>query len=223
MMTDHVNKVLKDIKRVYPDYDPKQGYELAGFVWFQGWNDMTDRDTYPNRASPGGYGKYTQVLAPFIRDVRKDLKAPKMPFVIGVIGVQGDLRYMDKRYIPIHTNFRNAMAAIGDVPEFKGNVKIVRTADYWDHELEGLRARNNKVGDKVWKFEKELKKNNDLTQQQKKQAVKEFRVAQQADVFTAKELEIMQKGASNFDFHYMGCGKVLARIGKAFADALAAP
>ena len=29
-MVDHVNRVLKDIKRVYPDYDEKQGYEVAG-------------------------------------------------------------------------------------------------------------------------------------------------------------------------------------------------
>ena len=40
LMIDHVKKVLADPKRVVPDYDPKQGYEIAGFVWFQGWNDM---------------------------------------------------------------------------------------------------------------------------------------------------------------------------------------
>ena len=38
-MIEHVRKVLADIKRVVPEYDPKQGYELAGFVWFQGFND----------------------------------------------------------------------------------------------------------------------------------------------------------------------------------------
>jgi hypothetical protein len=39
-MIEHVRKVLVDIKRVVPEYDPKQGYELAGFVWFQGFNDL---------------------------------------------------------------------------------------------------------------------------------------------------------------------------------------
>lgn len=34
LMMEHVKKVLGDIKRVVPGYDPKQGYELAGFVWF---------------------------------------------------------------------------------------------------------------------------------------------------------------------------------------------
>jgi len=36
-MIEHVRKVLADINRVVPEYDPKQSYELAGFVWFQGF------------------------------------------------------------------------------------------------------------------------------------------------------------------------------------------
>ena len=36
LMVEHVEKVLHDIKRVVPDYDAAQGYEIAGFVWLQG-------------------------------------------------------------------------------------------------------------------------------------------------------------------------------------------
>ena len=43
----------------------------------------------PNRREPDGYAKYSEWMADFIRDVRKDLGAPKMPFVIGVMGVGG--------------------------------------------------------------------------------------------------------------------------------------
>ena len=89
-MIEHVQKVLKDINRIVPDYYPKQGYELAGFVWFQGFNDMIDDSTYNNRMKPGGYDEYGELLCHFIRDVRKDLKAPKMPFVIGVMGIGGE-------------------------------------------------------------------------------------------------------------------------------------
>lgn len=32
---------------------------------------------------------YSTLLAQFIRDVRKDFSAPKLPFVIGVLGVGG--------------------------------------------------------------------------------------------------------------------------------------
>ncbi len=70
---DYVNKVLADVKQVYPDYDPNRGHKLAGIVWFQGWNDMVDRGVYPSRDKPGGYDRYSEVLTHFIRDVRKDL------------------------------------------------------------------------------------------------------------------------------------------------------
>ena len=78
-MIEHVQKVLKDIKRVVPDYDPKQGYELAGFVWFQGFNDLVDSWTYPEQNKPGGYDQYAELLGHLIRDVRKDLSARKCP------------------------------------------------------------------------------------------------------------------------------------------------
>ena len=50
LMLKHVKHVLSDIGRVVPDYDPEQGYEIAGFVWFQGFNDMVSRDVYPELA-----------------------------------------------------------------------------------------------------------------------------------------------------------------------------
>ena len=37
------------LARAMAGYDAAQGYELAGFAWFQGWNDMVDGGTYPNQ------------------------------------------------------------------------------------------------------------------------------------------------------------------------------
>ena len=121
MMIEHVKRVLADPKRVCPEYDEKAGFELAGFVWLQGFNDLVDGRTYPNE----NYDEYSRLLAHFIRDVRKDLSAPKMPFVIGVLGVDGEK----------NVNFRKAMAAPADMPEFKGNVVAVDTAPFWDHDI----------------------------------------------------------------------------------------
>ena len=93
LMMEHVRRVLGDIKRVCPAYDEKQGFEIAGFVWLQGWNDMVNRDVYPipkPRSKEPRYADYSRWMADFIRDVRKDLKAPKMPFVIGVMGIGGN-------------------------------------------------------------------------------------------------------------------------------------
>lgn len=132
-MIDHVKKVLADVKQVYPNYDPAEGYELAGFVWFQGWNDMCDGHTYPNRDKPGGYDMYSRLLTQFIRDVRQDLRAPEMPFVIGVMGVHGEQEKPNY--------FRQAMAAPAALPEFKGNVAAVATAPFWDEKLVAASAK----------------------------------------------------------------------------------
>jgi len=108
-----------------PEYDPKQGYELAGFVWFQGFNDMVSGWTYDKSKQPGGYDLYAQLLAQFIRDMRKDLSAPKLPFVIGVIGIGGEKE--DKKPGGMQY-FRQAMAAPSLLPEFKGNGKAFAEA-----------------------------------------------------------------------------------------------
>ena len=147
LMTEHVKKVLADIQRVYPDYDTGQGYELAGFVWFQGWNDMVDSGTYPNRSEPDGYAKYSEWMEDFIRDVRKDLGTPKMPFVIGVMGVGGVIHEdYNPRERVIHSNFRAAMAAPAEMPEFKGSVAAVQTAPFWDEPLSAILRKQKKAG-----------------------------------------------------------------------------
>jgi alpha-galactosidase len=128
MMVDHVKKVLADPGRVCPAYDEKAGYELAGFVWLQGFNDLVDGQTYPN----GNYDEYSRLLSHFIRDVRKDLSAPKLPFVIGVLGVGGESE---------NEAFRRAMAAPADMPEFKGNVIAVPTAPFWDYDIAAAEPR----------------------------------------------------------------------------------
>jgi hypothetical protein len=32
-------------------------YDMAGFLWFQGWNDLCADWTYNNRMKPGGYDR----------------------------------------------------------------------------------------------------------------------------------------------------------------------
>ncbi len=132
LMSDHVKEVLSDIGKVCPVYDPEHGYELAGFIWFQGWNDMCDGGVYPDRNKPGGYDMYSRLLAQFIDDVRKEFSAPAMPFVIGVMGVGG---VKDKQV------FRQAMAAPAALPELRDNVTAVETAPFWDEALVAASAK----------------------------------------------------------------------------------
>ncbi len=212
LMMDHVKAVLSDPKKAHPGYDAKEGVELAGIVWFQGWNDMVAQDVYPKRDQPGGYDDYSKVLAHFIRDVRKDLNAPKLPFVIGVMGAGGPTKdYKDgqKRYAGVHQNFRDAMAAPAKLPEFKGNVTAVLTEKYWDPELDEVAEKKNLVNAKA----KELKAAG-LSKEESEKQLEEFT----KKTLTPRDLELL-KGITNADYHYKGSAKVMAQIGKAFAEA----
>ncbi|MEI7729892.1 MAG: sialate O-acetylesterase [Verrucomicrobiota bacterium] len=216
LMVEHVKKVLADIKRVVPGYDAAQGYELAGFVWFQGWNDLVDSGTYPNRDKPGGYDAYSTAMAHFIRDVRKDLNAPKLPFVIGVLGVGGPTAEYgpdQQRYKATHQNFRDAMAAPAQLPEFKGNVVAVRTEKYWDLELTAAKARENEIKQRA----KKLATAGKLKPADEKAALEKLRLAG----LTERERQVLEKGISNLEFHYLGSAKILGGIGKGLAEAMA--
>lgn len=215
LMLEQVKKVLADPGRIVPDYDSAQGYELAGFVWFQGWNDMVDGDVYPRRDQPGGYDAYGEVLAHFIRDVRKELKTPELPFVIGVLGVGGPTaQYLpdQQRYKATHDHFRDAMAVPAELPEFAGDVVAVRTENYWDHELTLAKAKENALKEKAKKIAKE----STLKPAEERALVEKFR----AEELTEREQLVLDKGVSNFEFHYLGSAKILGGIGEGFAEAM---
>lgn len=215
MMIDHVKKVLSDIKRVVPEYDPAQGYELAGLVWFQGWNDLVDGGTYPNRAMAGGYDTYSSNFTHFIRDVRKDLNAPKLPFVIGVLGVGGPTSEYgpgEQRYKATHQNFRDAMAVPAMMPEFKGNVAAVRTEKYWDQELSAAKAKDNAIRQNA----KKLATTGKLKPAEANAALEKMRM----EGLTERERLVLEKGISNQEFHYLGSAKILGGIGKGLAEAM---
>jgi len=128
MMNEAVRAVLKDLKKYHPAYDPKAGHEMAGFVWFQGFNDQFS-DAFRDN--------YRQNMIHFIKDVRKEYETPKMPFVIGVLGTNMTKEGVDKNAVSVGQ--REAAKA----PEFKGNVVAVESYKVYD-----LKAR--KVFDGGW-------------------------------------------------------------------------
>jgi len=214
LMMEHVKKVLKDPKRVVPDYDPAQGYEIAGFAWLQGFNDMVDGHVYPRHNQPDRYAVYSELLAQFIRDVRKELSAPKMPFVIGVMGV-GGLKDQSSSMVA----FRSAMAAPADMLEFKGTVAAVETAPFWADELGDIDAKRAKIGQMRFllnsKHKDHANADGKMTEEQKNDFMKKF----EADLISPAEVALWKRGASNAGYHYLGCAKTLALMGKHFAEA----
>jgi len=209
LMIAHVRMVLKDIKRVIPDYDAKQGYEFGGFVWLQGWNDAVDHTVYPRTAPGNAYAKYGEWLADFIRDVRKDLDAPNLPFVIGVMGVGG-------LTVPAPAQaFRDAMAAPAALPEFKGRVIAVPTAPFWDEPLAAIDAKHGQAKALRQRLGKQVQAGKLTKADADKQAKEE-----EAKLLPPEDLARWDRGASNAGYHYLGCAKTFALMGKAFAEAL---
>ena len=125
-MIAHAKEVRGNLKNYFPKYDENRGCELAGLVFFQGWNDMVDSSQRQEK-----YVNYTKRLATLIRDVRKDLDAPSLPVIIGELGA-GE-----------RSDFQKAQAAVVREPEMD-NVKFVRTRDFWEPEVEKM------VSEGVW-------------------------------------------------------------------------
>ena len=117
-MIQEVKTTLANLPDIFPDYD-EGGYEIAGLVWFQGFNDVIN-DAYRQ--------EYGINMVNFIRDVRKALGTPKLPVVIGELGMGGV--EVDPRYAHKHYAIRQAQEAPSRMPEFVGTVGYARTSPF---------------------------------------------------------------------------------------------
>ena len=72
MMIGEVREALAELKG--------QKYELAGFVWMQGWNDMCTEEAIP---------EYADNLVNLVKDLRAEFKTPNLPVVVGELGNGG--------------------------------------------------------------------------------------------------------------------------------------
>ncbi len=111
-MIGFIRKVLADPKAYHPEYDPKAGFEVAGGLWFQGFNDQFD---------PEFYGNYASNMVHYIQDLRKEVKQPKMPFVIGVLGTPA---FPEEA---LTNNVAQAQRKAASAPELAGTVAAVES------------------------------------------------------------------------------------------------
>jgi hypothetical protein len=177
---------------------------------------MVDSSSYPNRDKLGGYDAYSDVLTHFIRDVRRDLATPHLPFVIGVLGVGGPTSEYGPdqlRYKATHDNFRNAMAAPASLPEFQGNVAALRTETFWDLELSLAKAKETEI--------KQVAKRLGEERKSKPDELSTLQETMCAEGLSERERLILKKGISNLEFHYLGSAKILGGIGKGMAETMA--
>jgi len=121
-MLQELHDVSNNLGTTFPSLAGRKN-EVAGCVWFQGWNDQYG----------GAEKEYALNLQHLIQDVRRDLKTPKLPFVIAVMGQNGSKPATGAMLV-----IQEAQLRMNDVPEFKGNVKAFRTDILVDKSAEEL-------------------------------------------------------------------------------------
>ena len=159
--------------------------------------------------------------------MRKDLSAPKLPFAIGVLGIGGKAPGENTIL------FRKAMAAPAEMEEFKGAVKNVNTADFWDEKLGELDSRGFLTGPKGERSDKEgeyaelrkklapLQAEYDAATGKDAKAKREALKKKMTDIiYSPEEQEYIRLNKSNAGYHYLGSAKTYSLIGKALAEAL---
>jgi len=118
LMVEGVRKTLDNIDKIVPGYKG-QGYEIAGFVWWQGHKDSFAEESI---------AEYEKNMVNMINDVRKEFQVPKMPAVVATVGFGG--HNMADKFLRI----LEAQMAVGDPKkhaEFAGTVASVDTRDFW--------------------------------------------------------------------------------------------
>ncbi len=123
----YVEATLSTLNERFPDYEPTHGYEIAGLVWFQGFNDMFDVT---------GRQQYGQNLKHLIHDLRRDLRAPEMKVVVGVMGVNGP----ENEENPKQRDVRNGQRSINNLPGFKGNAQAIETAGFCHPQIVAIKT-----------------------------------------------------------------------------------
>ena len=113
-MLQEFAEALEHLGKDFPQYQ-SHDYELSGFVWFQGWNDMGNEVAVK---------EYEENLVHLIKDVRSHLQRPNLPVVVGELGNGGPEGSQSMLAI------RAAQKAATLRPEFAGTVTFVETTDF---------------------------------------------------------------------------------------------
>ncbi len=107
----YYTKMIEEVRAALAELGD-QKYEIAGFVWQQGWNDM---------CTPPAIPEYAQNLVNLAHDIRKEFKVPDLPVVVGELGNGGPVTNGDM------FEFRKAQEA--GTRQIK-NAIFVKTTDF---------------------------------------------------------------------------------------------
>ena len=119
----YFTEMLKDVldatvnlQTHFPAYNPADGFEIAGFAWHQGFNDLI---------STSASAEYEANMEKFIKDLRLAVGVPNLPFVIATTGQSDPVSYSTLEQAQL------AMENFTKYPAFNGNVAVVDAKPFW--------------------------------------------------------------------------------------------
>lgn len=113
-MLEEVHEALNNVGAEFPALKDRK-LKICGFIWFQGWNDMFNKD---------GLAEYEDNLVNLILDVRREWGDSLLPVVVGELGNGGEKAGGNMLAI------RKAQADACKRKELKGGVSFVKTTQF---------------------------------------------------------------------------------------------
>lgn len=216
-MVEEIHDCLNNLDTNFPRFKGKK-YELCGFVWFQGWNDMCASKEIKQQV----LDEYASNFVHLVQDLRAELKVPNLPAVIGEVGVDGE-----QHVSPNMAGLRAAQAKIANRPELKGTLGYVRTAPFWYDKLDDLPKKMNAEESRVKKavearVKAEFKDKPEASDPKKMEQLvnKAVGKAQKEDAQYQKVKEEHGKVISHWPCHYFGSARVYCLVGNGLAEAM---
>ncbi|MHC4740453.1 MAG: M60 family metallopeptidase, partial [Planctomycetota bacterium] len=123
----NVVDILDNFATEYPEY-ASQGFEIAGFVWWQGHKDQSDPHS----------SRYEFNMVNFIKDIRAYYEnrypantEPNAPFVLATVAFDGGWDNTSTHFLNIANGQLAVSGETGNYPEFQGNVRTMEARGYW--------------------------------------------------------------------------------------------
>ncbi len=118
-MVAYVNDVLTNIGDYWPAYQG-QGYDIGGFIWLQGWNDML---------KPDFLSIYEENLMALVSDVRSEFGIPDLPVMIMDSPNDG----VSANHLALAQAKQNAVVRLNDIHAGSAvYVSTDATTGFWD-------------------------------------------------------------------------------------------
>jgi alpha-galactosidase len=212
LMVAEVKECLANTESNFPQLKGLKP-QIAGFVWFQGFNEMFSGDDTQKQV----YAEYAPNYAHMIADLEKEFKLARLPSVVGEMGVDGD------RPNPL----RAAQAAVTNQKSLNGKVAFVKTAQFWDPALEQM---ENKLGGQEQRVRKQVTA--EVMEQLKgkpeaadKKAVEQLVNSQMGQALSKDEQYQKtrvehDKIVSHWQCHYWGSARIYCLVGNGLAEAM---